>query len=96
LRRSTPSKRSHRFVTIESRLHDATGEIEIVVLDSGSGVPSAIAAKIFEPLFTTKGQGMGMGLELSRTIIEAHGGRLWTDVRPPSGGAVFHFTVRPA
>jgi PAS domain S-box-containing protein len=64
----------------------------VSVEDSGDGIPPAIAAKIFEPFFTTKSHGIGMGLAISRSIIESHGGRLWTGTCP-EGGAIFQFTV---
>jgi C4-dicarboxylate-specific signal transduction histidine kinase len=73
-------------------LADGPSAVRVVVEDSGAGVDSRIADKIFEPLFTTKPQGIGMGLAIARSIIESHGGRLWTDSRP-SGGAIFYFTI---
>jgi two-component system sensor kinase FixL len=48
---------------------------------------------LFQPFITTKRQGMGVGLSISRTIIEAHGGRIWASANP-GGGTVFHFTLR--
>ena len=53
--------------------------VEIAVCDSGCGIPVDKLAHIFDPFFTTKPNGMGMGLPISRTIIEAHGGRLWAE-----------------
>jgi len=69
--------------------------ITIAVRDGGPGVPAALLTQIFDPFFTTKPNGLGMGLPLSRTIIEAHGGRLWAE----SGngrGAAFHLTLPAA
>jgi len=66
--------------------------IEIDVIDSGTGIPAEIIARIFEPFFTTKASGMGMGLSVSRTIVDAHGGKLWAE-NAPAGGAVFRLTV---
>jgi signal transduction histidine kinase len=63
----------------------------IQVRDSGKGLDPEQAARIFEPFFTTKPQGIGMGLSISRSIIESHGGRLWTV--PGSSGALFQFTL---
>lgn len=67
----------------------------VSVADTGSGVDDATAAKLFQPFVTTKPSGMGVGLSISRTIIEAHGGRIWTEPNP-RGGATFHFTLRRA
>jgi two-component system sensor kinase FixL len=67
--------------------------IAVDVADSGPGIAPEIAPKLFLPFVTTKRQGMGIGLSISRTIIEAHGGQL--TVRPnPGGGTVFRFTLR--
>jgi signal transduction histidine kinase len=85
-----------RLIVIEAKPGAATGEVEICVQDSGPGVPAAIVHRIFDPLFTTKPEGMGMGLALSHSIIEAHGGRLWAAKAGPQEGALFHFTLRSA
>ncbi|MFC3068351.1 PAS domain S-box protein [Phenylobacterium soli] len=68
---------------------------EVVVSDTGPGVSDEVAAQLFQPFVTTKATGMGVGLSISRTIIEAHGGRIWVE-RAPEGGAEFHFTLRLA
>lgn len=66
--------------------------LETTVADQGPGIAAADRENIFRPFFTTKPDGMGMGLNICRSIIEFHGGRLWvTD--GPEGGAVFHFTL---
>ncbi|HYD07335.1 MAG TPA: ATP-binding protein [Reyranella sp.] len=85
-----------RHVAVEARADLAKGEVEICVRDSGPGIPGTIVHRIFDPLFTTKPEGMGMGLALSHTIIEAHGGRLWVDKESEQEGAVFRFTLRAA
>jgi two-component system, LuxR family, sensor kinase FixL len=66
--------------------------VEITVSDSGRGIPPDQLSQIFDPFFTTKATGMGMGLAISRTIIEAHNGRLWAENRD-EGGASFRFTL---
>ncbi|HTZ98888.1 MAG TPA: ATP-binding protein [Candidatus Aquilonibacter sp.] len=66
--------------------------IFVSVEDSGVGLAPDIEGKIFEPFFTTKSHGIGMGLSISRSIVESHGGRLWAEARP-SGGAIFQFTI---
>jgi len=66
--------------------------IRIGVQDSGVGLSAEIAEKIFQPFFTTKEQGIGMGLSISRSIVESHAGRLWA-APGPNGGAIFQFTI---
>lgn len=68
------------------------GVVGITVKDSGQGISEEKLAGVFEPFYTTKSNGMGMGLPISRTIIEAHGGKLWAE-NNPEGGASFHFTL---
>jgi C4-dicarboxylate-specific signal transduction histidine kinase len=78
-------------IWLRSRREDLTG-IRIVVEDSGVGLSPEIADKIFQPFFTTKDQGIGMGLSISHSIVESHAGRLWA-APGASGGAVFQFTI---
>jgi signal transduction histidine kinase len=70
------------------------GDEELVfsIRDSGVGLPNEQADKIFNAFYTTKAQGTGMGLSISRSIIEVHGGRLWATANSGSG-ATFHFTM---
>jgi signal transduction histidine kinase len=85
-----------RRIVVEARADNAKGEVEVTVRDFGHGIPDDIIKKVFAPFFTTKTEGMGVGLTLSRTIIEAHGGSLWADQSPKQGGAIFHFTLQQA
>ena len=71
---------------------NAAQAVEIVVNDAGSGIPADVLGQIFDAFFTTKPHGMGMGLAISRTIIEAHDGQLWAE-NAPTGGAAFLFTL---
>jgi C4-dicarboxylate-specific signal transduction histidine kinase len=68
------------------------GSVLVSVEDTGTGLDPAIAPRIFEPFVTTKADGLGMGLSICRSIIEAHGGRLWVSPREPHGTAL-RFTV---
>jgi len=68
-------------------------EVQFSVADRGPGVPPARAEDIFEPLASGTSGGMGMGLAISREIVQAHSGRLWHEPNP-GGGAIFHFTLR--
>ncbi len=70
-----------------------TGDMLMVsVADTGSGVSPEVAEQLFRPFVTTKAHGMGVGLSISRTIIEAHGGKIWTEANP-GGGTIFRFTL---
>ena len=80
-----------RELSITSMAADAAG-VTISVADSGPGVSPAIRGRLFDAFHTTKPYGMGMGLAISRSIVEAHGGRLWTSANEPRG-AVFQFTL---
>jgi two-component system, LuxR family, sensor kinase FixL len=66
--------------------------VRITVEDSGSGISETIASQLFQPFVTSKSNGMGIGLSICRTIIEAHGGRIWFEPAE-SGGTAFHFTL---
>jgi signal transduction histidine kinase len=85
---------SERRVVVRTR-PAAGGFVECEVSDTGPGIAQERMDDLFEPFVTTKTNGMGMGLPISRTIVEAHGGRLWTDPGP-GRGATFRFTVPAA
>jgi PAS domain S-box-containing protein len=90
----TTTTNGSRALTVRSQLA-ATGEVVIAVLDSGSGLPADHIGNLFDAFFTTKPHGMGMGLPISRSIIEAHGGKLWATANP-TGGATFQFALASA
>ena len=69
------------------------GMLMISVADTGPGIAPEVCSQLFQPFVTTKRHGMGVGLSISRTIIEAHGGRIWIEPNP-GGGTIFRFTVR--
>jgi PAS domain S-box-containing protein len=81
-------------VTVKSQLGE-DGQIEISVNDTGPGLPLGKADQIFDAFFTTKPQGSGMGLAISRSIVESHGGRIWAN-GDRGRGATFHFTLPAA
>jgi two-component system sensor kinase FixL len=66
--------------------------VEVSVHDSGMGLPAGAEHLVFEPFYTTKPAGMGMGLSVARSIVEAHGGRIWAS-NTPGRGATFHFSL---
>jgi signal transduction histidine kinase len=68
------------------------GEVRVAVEDRGKGVGEDTMTRLFEPFFTTKPQGVGMGLSVSRSIIEAHCGRLWVE-SVPRQGSTFYFIL---
>jgi two-component system, LuxR family, sensor kinase FixL len=71
----------------------ASGMVDVSVADTGSGIAEDIMPNLFQPFITSKPHGMGVGLSISRTIIEGHGGRIWAEPNP-GGGTVFRFTLR--
>ena len=79
-------------VTIRVRTHAEGDMAQVTVRDSGPGVDAQTLHRIFDPFFTTKPKGLGMGLAISRAMIEAQGGQLWYQPEPEAG-AVFHFTL---
>jgi NO-binding membrane sensor protein with MHYT domain len=89
---STIADRPRELLIKSAELADG---VLIHVQDSGKGLDPAKADRIFEPFFTTKPQGIGMGLSISRSIVEAHGGRLWATPVSPYG-TVFQFTLQRA
>ena len=80
-----------RRVAIRSAMH-ADSKVEVVVSDSGPGVPGQVIDEIFDTFYTTKQHGTGLGLSIARTIVDTYGGKIWVENRP-EGGAAFHFTI---
>jgi two-component system sensor kinase FixL len=80
-----------RELTVATR-RAADETVEISVIDTGSGVAPEIKEKLFQPFVTSKATGMGVGLSLCRSIVEANGGRLWAE-NNPAGGSALRFTV---
>jgi two-component system sensor kinase FixL len=79
-----------RSLTIRTAAADR--QQEVAVIDTGPGISPDIAPQLFKPFVTTKKDGMGIGLSISHSIIESHGGRLWAEANP-GGGTIFRFTL---
>ena len=82
---------SERIVTVAAAL-ESSNRIRVTVRDSGAGIPPDKLDSIFEPFYTTKRDGMGMGLSVTRSIVEAHRGRIWAE-NSREGGAALYFTL---
>jgi signal transduction histidine kinase len=81
-----------QVLRIESRVN-GDGFILVSVKDSGTGLSPDKMEKIFNTFYTTKSEGLGLGLSISRSIIESHGGRLWAEPNETGSGATFQFTL---
>jgi signal transduction histidine kinase len=88
---SMTAKEGARVLRVRSEVRDG-GNVIVSVADTGTGIGSQELERIFNPLFTTKSGGMGMGLSICRSIIEAHDGRLWVTPNKPEG-TVFQFML---
>ena len=84
-------KEGARDLSISTK-QEPTGDILVAVEDSGPGLDPDGLDRIFAPFYTTKPSGIGMGLSICRSIIAAHGGRLWAEANQPRG-AIFQFTL---
>jgi signal transduction histidine kinase len=89
-----PMKDTGGVLTVKSQLPE-NGQIEILVNDTGPGLPMGKAGQIFDTFFTTKPQGSDMGLAISKSIVESYGGRIWAN-GDGALGATFHFTLPAA
>jgi two-component system sensor kinase FixL len=81
-----------RELTVTTAARDG-GMVEVAVADTGPGLAEQVARQLFQPFVTTKRQGMGVGLSISRTIVDAHGGKIWAE-KNENGGTTFRFTLR--
>jgi len=79
-------------VTIKAHAIPEGHMAQVTVQDTGPGLDAATAHRVFDSFFTTKPDGVGLGLAISRALIEAHGGKLWADSKT-AGGAAFHFVL---
>jgi two-component system, LuxR family, sensor kinase FixL len=85
------SSESNRRLTIRTAC-EGKDNVEVAIEDSGPGIPSERLSLLFDSFFTTKTHGMGLGLSIVRSIVEAHGGRIWAD-NNAGRGACFRFTL---
>ena len=83
--------KARRRITIEVS-KEGNDAIQVIISDTGKGLGSDDIDKVFDPFYTTKSSGLGIGLSISRTIVESHGGRIWAQCNP-EGGATFRFTL---
>ena len=81
---------TERVLTLDAAMAD--GFLTVSVADTGPGLPEEVVRNLFQPFVTTKSRGMGVGLSICRSIIEAHGGRISAAARP-GGGTIFAFTL---
>ena len=83
---------SERRLLIRTEIENGSSAVMVSVTDRGSSIPEEQLEQIFEPFFTTKAKGMGLGLSVCRTIIDAHRGKLWA-TNNADGGATFHLSL---
>ncbi len=93
VRNAMEAMQNERDLTIKAELADEGATVRLSVQDTGTGLAPSVQEKLFTPFTTTKQTGMGVGLSICRTIIEAHGGKIWADSTPGEGTA-FHFTLK--
>jgi signal transduction histidine kinase len=83
-----------RRMAVRAEAEDAT--VRIDVRDTGTGIESDHLPRLFDPFFTTKATGLGIGLRICASIVDAHGGRIWAANNTDGPGATFHFTLPTA
>jgi PAS domain S-box-containing protein len=89
---NTPEDKRH--LTVRTKLN-GDGRVEVSITDFGLGIASGNLPRLFDSFFTTRAEGMGLGLSIARSIVKSHGGRIWAD-NNNAGGATFRFTVQTA
>jgi two-component system sensor histidine kinase DctS len=87
-----PERRILKIVARRADGSASSQNVEIAVIDNGHGIPAEVAERLFSPFFSTKAEGMGMGLNICRTAVEFHGGKL-VHADNPEGGTIFRFTL---
>jgi signal transduction histidine kinase len=85
-----PAPRRAAMIGLSTALAADAGSVVVTVRDSGPGLDQARAERIFEPLYTTKINGVGLGLSIARSVIDAHGGRIWAEA---GSAGIFHFML---
>jgi signal transduction histidine kinase len=85
---------ARRQLTVASRCEDS-GRVLVEVKDLGKGIDPAAANRLFEAFFSTKSAGLGMGLTISRSIVEMHGGKIWAASNDRDPGTTIHFSLPP-
>jgi signal transduction histidine kinase len=81
---------TERILTVSA--HTAEQQVFISVADRGSGISAEDVVRMFEPFYTTKNEGLGVGLNICRSVVEAHNGRLWFEA-DLAGGSIFHISL---
>lgn len=89
---SMSDTQGERTVGVRVRDDGARGEIVVEIADRGCGLPSQVAVDVYQPFFTTKADGLGLGLSIAHSIVARHGGRMWSAARE-EGGTVFSFSL---